>query len=82
MDAGEAESLAAAHALQTRVQQVARVAQEGPLDPARAGPGFLAALCRATECEDLAELTERLTRAQAGAAALVEARLGAPEAGA
>ncbi len=82
LDAGEAELLSEAHALQTRIQQVARVAHEGPFRPEQAGPGFLAALCRATGCETLDDLSARLVAAQSAAAEIVEARLGPSEAAA
>jgi glutamate-ammonia-ligase adenylyltransferase len=75
LGAGEAAALAAAHALQTTLQQVERVALDRPFDPATAGAGLRAAMARAAGAPDFAALEARLSRAQAAAAAAVTAAL-------
>ncbi|MGM0584839.1 MAG: bifunctional [glutamine synthetase] adenylyltransferase/[glutamine synthetase]-adenylyl-L-tyrosine phosphorylase [Pseudomonadota bacterium] len=77
----EAETLAKAHALQSRLQHAARVAVEGTFDPERAGPGLQAVLCRVAGAEDLEALEARLREAQAAAGAIADRRLAEPDAG-
>lgn len=76
LDAGAAETLAAAHALMLSLQQVERVALDRPFDPEKAGPGLRAALARAGAAADFEALEGRLIAAQRGAAAAVTAALG------
>ncbi|GMG82527.1 [glutamate--ammonia-ligase] adenylyltransferase [Paralimibaculum aggregatum] len=72
ISAAEADELARAHALQSHIQQIERVALETPFDGATAGAGLKAAVAAATGFEDFAALEAALGAAQAGAAAVVE----------
>jgi glutamate-ammonia-ligase adenylyltransferase len=74
----EAEALAAALSLQSRLQQIERVALESPFDPETAGQGLRDAMASATGHDDFAALEAALRAAQ-GRAAAIAARVFAEE---
>ncbi|MEM6440931.1 MAG: bifunctional [glutamate--ammonia ligase]-adenylyl-L-tyrosine phosphorylase/[glutamate--ammonia-ligase] adenylyltransferase [Pseudomonadota bacterium] len=73
-----AARLSEAHALQARLQRIARVAMDGRVDPTTAGRGLMNALCAAADVPDAEALEARLSALQAAAAAEVDALLAAP----
>ncbi len=72
-----ASGLLAAHGLGLALQQIERVALDRPFDAAAAGPGLRAAMARAGGAPGFEALEARLRAAQAEAAGLVDAILGA-----
>lgn len=71
----DGEVLRDAYLLQARLQQVERVALTTSFRAETAGEGLKAALARATDAADFAKLEQRLTKARAAAAAIVDAHL-------
>jgi glutamate-ammonia-ligase adenylyltransferase len=72
---GDGAALGAAYALCWRVQMVARLISDKPLEPERMGEGGAAFLLRETEQEGLAMLQERLETLCQRAAQVMDAAL-------
>lgn len=66
-----ATALIAAHALQSHLQHIERVALETPFEPEAAGAGLKAAMAQATGHQSFAALEAQLLSAQAEASAVV-----------
>jgi glutamate-ammonia-ligase adenylyltransferase len=74
--ADEAAVLGEALALMQHLQQIERVALEGPIDPDTAGDGLRRAMARACGAADFAALETRLAALQAGAEAVCKRVFG------
>ncbi|WP_340108772.1 bifunctional [glutamine synthetase] adenylyltransferase/[glutamine synthetase]-adenylyl-L-tyrosine phosphorylase [Pikeienuella sp. HZG-20] len=72
----DAEALIAAYRLQSRLQQVERVALTGSFRAETAGDGLKAAMVRAVDAMDFKDLESRLNVAREDAAAIVDRLLG------
>ncbi|MEM1383799.1 MAG: bifunctional [glutamine synthetase] adenylyltransferase/[glutamine synthetase]-adenylyl-L-tyrosine phosphorylase [Pseudomonadota bacterium] len=74
----QAETLSHGLSLQSRLQQVLRVAHDGASDPRQAGEGLRAALATATGARNFDALEATLTGLQHRAAGIIERRLAQP----
>ncbi len=64
-------AIVAALRLFSGIQQVARLAVDGPVDPAKAGRGFLDLLVKVADVKDIAALEARLLETAANMAAII-----------
>lgn len=72
---GQAKDIAAALKLFTSIQQVARLAVDGPIDPKTSGRGFLDLLVKVAGVDDIASLENLLTSTSSAMSVIIEETL-------